>query len=253
MNINSSLFKENYIDAIVALNQSGLLDKIKPKMILIESIERYSIGRFSKSIQWDNNTTYQALHTNLMEGKWGEGKPTKEKSLFITTANYKFPLYNFYYQFSPNAFGHAGVYKLTLTKPLFSVAAPSTLLVYKDDITSIQNVTSKNISLLNKNFNRLSDLLMKNNIHLTVMIAVDKYDLYSSYLAKNPYGENIFFDLLRSTKKNYSFIDTKSILSTQLKKGEKDIFFADDTHWSDKASEAIIDNSSFPYLQKELK
>jgi hypothetical protein len=78
------------------------------------------------------------------------------------------------------------------------------------------------------------------------MVVVDKLDLYSSYLGKNPYGENLLFSLLRPMDKSYTFIDTKKILLEELVNNEtKDLFFADDTHWTYRASEAIFKQVRF--------
>ena len=248
LNINPSLFGENYIEAIVALLNSGALDTIKPKAIMLESIERSTVGRFAQSINWDRNESQKALIDDLKNGKWGDAKLSKDKQVFITTANYKLPLYNLFYLFSPNAFGYSGLYKLKLDSSLFSVKDDSTLLAYKQDITSIFGMTPKNITLMNDNFNHLADLLAAKGMRLIVMPAVDKYDLYYDHISHNPYNRNPFFDLLRPMEKRYTFIDTKAMLSVELKKGRKNIFYADDTHWSNLASEAITSNEEMKLL-----
>lgn len=245
MNINPSLFGENYLQAVAALLKSGLLEEINPKAVLIESVGRYTMGRFAKPIQWDQNLTRNELYNDLKNGKWGDGKPSKEDISFISTANYKLPLYNLYYQFSPNAFDYSNAYKLPLTRPMFNVKAASTLLTFEHDITSLGTITPDSVALMNDNFNHLSDLLAAKNISLIYMIAVDKYDLYHDYIAHNSYGKNPLFDLLRPMGKRYAFIDTKAILQKELVKGVKDIYFADDTHWSNIASNAIVKNQNF--------
>ena len=80
------------------------------------------------------------------------------------------------------------------------------------------------------------------------MPAVDKYNLYSPYIISNSYPKSILFEYLDTLPKDYIFINTKKILSEQLEKGEKDIFYADDTHWSHKASEVIIKDESFKII-----
>jgi hypothetical protein len=55
-----------------------------------------------------------------------------------------------------------------------------------------------------------------------------------------------FFERLRPLPKNYLFIDTKAILADEVAKGEKDVFFSDDTHWSSKAGAAIFSRFVFP-------
>jgi hypothetical protein len=46
--------------------------------------------------------------------------------------------------------------------------------------------------------------------------------------------------VLRPLPRRYTLIDTKAILAEELRKGVKDVYYADDTHWSWKASEAIF-------------
>ena len=41
-----------YIETILYLIDSGLLDKFRPKYIIIQSVERSSIGRFANDINW---------------------------------------------------------------------------------------------------------------------------------------------------------------------------------------------------------
>lgn len=77
------------------------------------------------------------------------------------------------------------------------------------------------------------------------MATTDKYDLYYDFIVDNPYPKNYLFDLLRETPKEYYFVDTKTILLEALKRGEKDIYYADDTHWSYRASEIISQDSIF--------
>jgi len=101
------------------------------------------------------------------------------------------------------------------------------------------------IDKLNNNLNALSKILKKKNIKLYFMPAVDKYNLYSKYIVNNTYPQSIFFEELRKLPKEYTFIDTKTILLEELKKGVKDIYHSDDTHWSYKASEAIFKKVKF--------
>lgn len=245
MNINPSLFGENTIEAIAALYTSGLIDQIKPKAVLIESVGRYVVSRFSKPMNWEQNITKKALYNDLKGGKWGDGKPNKDKQYFITTANYKLPLYNLFYLFSPNALRYSNAYKFKLSQPLFNVKDPYALLVYQDDIGSLGGNTAKNIATVNENLNHLSDLLSKKDIRLFFMIPVDKYDLYHDYILNNPYGENQLFSLLRPMKKRYTFIDTKAVLLDALNRGKKDIYYADDTHWNNIASECVSNEPRF--------
>ena len=85
-------------------------------------------------------------------------------------------------------------------------------------------------------------------IQLVFMPVVDKYELYRELIVakeqvRAPRG--IFFDELRKLPRRYRFIDTKAILEQELKRGELDIFYADDSHWSWKAPQKIFETERF--------
>jgi hypothetical protein len=88
----------------------------------------------------------------------------------------------------------------------------------------------------------LAQKLKEKSIQLIFMPAVNKYDLYSSFIINNKYPMDPFFDRIRTLEKDYIFIDTKDILLKQLNKGEKDIYYIDDTHWSYKSSDIVTDD-----------
>jgi hypothetical protein len=86
----------------------------------------------------------------------------------------------------------------------------------------------------------LARILKIKKINLYFMPVVDKYNLYSKFIKNNHHKNSNFFELLRQEKKDYIFIDTKSILIQKVTK--KDIFWADDTHWNTKAIKSIFSN-----------
>ena len=82
------------------------------------------------------------------------------------------------------------------------------------------------------------------------MPAVNKYSLYSSFIANNPFPNSKFFEYLRPLSKAYYFIDTKSIL-TPLLPEVKDLYYADDTHWNYTAAEEVIQQTPFHALTEQ--
>ena len=96
----------------------------------------------------------------------------------------------------------------------------------KSNLRQIKDLKKPNIINLNNN---LATILKRRNINLYFMLAFDKYNLYSKYIVNNKYGVS-------------TFIDTKAILEKEIDRGLKDIFYADDTHWSYKASESIVNH-----------
>ena len=237
-----------YIESIIVLSNSGLLKKINPKSILIESVQRKALRRFAKDIDF-------TLSLNLKNNKNDTSKsifkkitsaPAKiPKATFINNINYNALIYNVLYNFDDRAY-FSKIYKLPLTKELFTNKKPQLLLCYKNDIENIPKETETKIKWMNNNFNILSDKLKKQNIDLYVMPVVDKYTLYLPYIKNNKYPKSIFFDKLTKLEKRYYFINTKEILRTEIKKGKKDLYWADDTHWSTNAIKAVFSKVYFP-------
>lgn len=231
----------SYIETIVSWINSGYIDKLQPKKIIVETTARLPLIRFAVEQNWELNVTQQHLEDRYKAADWGEGIVLPPTPPMINTANYTYLLHNLYYRFSPTAFNKSHVYRLPLKKAMFNVKAASTLLFYDQDVTSINLVTQARVSLMNDNFNHLARLLKSRGIELYVMIVVNKYDLYHPYLQQNLFPPDTLFPLLRPLPKEYKFVDTKAILSKLLQSGTKDVFFADDTHWSPIASEAVVD------------
>jgi hypothetical protein len=78
------------------------------------------------------------------------------------------------------------------------------------------------------------------------MPIVDKYNLYSDYIVGNSYPRSVFFEKLRKQSRRYELIDTKAILEPDVRAGERDIYYSDDTHWGWKASDSIFRTVRFP-------
>lgn len=240
--LNIQPYKEkNYIETISIMINNGFLDRIKPKYIVIESVERLAVVRFANPINFKEQVPTSDLISFYNKKEYSDKVPTPN---FLNNANYKFMLYKLLYKFSDNAF-FSETHLVKLNKSLFSIKNNNKLLFIKDDVASIPLSTTENIDQLNSNLNILSDELAKKGIKLYFMPAVDKYDAYSNYIVNNKYQKSTFFEKLRAKNKRYSLIDTKEILSKELAKGEKDVFYPDDTHWSCKASNAIFSQIKF--------
>lgn len=224
------------------MHNNGWLDQYKPKSILIESVARSFTVRFGREIDWGVTLSEQQIKQNLFGQQWHAFVP---ELLIINTANYKLPLYNLLYSYSPNAFGNSDVYRLSLSYRAFSVVNGSALLIYRDDIRNLSHHTKEKLALANDNFNQLALMLREKGIALYVMPAVDKYDLYFPYIGNNPFPANQLFPILTSLPKEYELVNTKKILEPLVAGQNKDIFYADDTHWSYLAEDAIVQATNF--------
>lgn len=218
---------------------SGLLDRIRPRYVLLESVERFAMERFGRSCDFGLCEPADKL-VQFYDGKSGAfaGYP---KLSFLNAGNVKFVYYNLLYRFSDHAFKHGdnAVFLRRLKRPLFSTGGGRIIFV-KKDLLSIPLATDQTMALLNDNLNRMADLLAQKGITLVFMPIVDKYDLYSEEIDGNRLPRSVFFEKLRPLPKRYLFIDTKKLLREEVDQGVKDVFYPDDAHWSWKASQKIF-------------
>ena len=237
----------NYIEIIALFANSGYLEKIGAKYVLIESVQREALVRFARNdlnlaIKTDKNL--ETIFRNSME-TYNIEKLHNLKPSIINNLNLNAFIYNIKYYIKGYGKLNSSVYIEKLNKDLFTSKSSSKLAFYHEDIKKLSLETKENIELLNHNFNNLADILESKGIKLIFMPAVDKYNLYRPYIISNNYSESIFFEYLSTLDKKYIFINTKEILSKNLENSEKDIFYADDTHWSYKASNNIIESDAF--------
>lgn len=229
------------LETAIILYNSGYFDIVKPKFLLIETVERFCANWYGRHMDFNEKVSLPILikyyKTKTYSGKLPEVS-------FINTGNFKFVLYYFLYKFTDRPL-NSMVCVRKLSKPFFSVKNADKLLFVFQDIENISYANEKTIEIMNDNLNHFSDLLLKKGIKLYFMPVVDKYNLYSEYIINNPYPKSKFFELLRPLKKRYYFIDTKAILIELIKRDERDVYYADDTHWSWKASKAIFEKVKF--------
>ncbi len=231
------------ISTLAVLINNGDLDRIKPRYILIESVVRYCIPRYGKELDLSATDSPAAIRRYYAETTYRLDYLPKVG--FINDGNFKFFYYNLLYRFSDNGF-RGKIYRRKLSKSLFSARADDELLFFYEDLTMLPYINSRTVGAVNETFNRLADILGKKGIKLYFMPIVDKYDLYREFIVDNPYPENRFFDELRRLPRRYTLIDTKAILLPMVRAGEKDVYFADDSHWTWKAAKKVFETVRFP-------
>ncbi len=239
----------DFISLAACYANNGFLEKTRPHYLLISCSEKFCIERFSRPVDLNMNLSMSSLATlkrlDYHPGRSANGAREKTADFrMINEGNFKYLLFKLYYHFSDHAF-FSKTYKKTLTTPMFSVEDGATLLFFRDDVRNIGRSTPATVKLLNDNLNCLADKLAGMGIKLCFMPCVDKYDLYSEFIRNSNYPKSVFFELLRPLPRKYTLIDTKAILLPEVEKGVKDVFYADDTHWSWKASEKIFSTVRF--------
>jgi len=230
------------LTTLIVLLNSGYLDKIRPKHIIFESVERGILYTYAKDIDFTRTAPLDEIIKYYRTAKFGNESPPP---FFINNGNFKFLLYRLLYKVSDHAYNSV-VYIRDLNIRAFSVPQyENKLLFINADLQIIPLTTPEKIQLFNSNLNKLARLLRKKGMNLYFMPAADKYNIYSDYIIDNPYPKSIFYELLRNKPKAYIFVDTKTLLQEEVRKGEIDVYYADDTHWSWKGSKKIVEHMQF--------
>ena len=130
-----------------------------------------------------------------------------------------------------------------LNRPMFSGPYEKTLMFHLGDYKiNRKNRDDKPIRKMHDNLNRLADLLAQDGIRLYFMPTPNKLTIYQDYLVETIETKSTLFPRLRELSgKKYIFIDAEKIISDMVAKGEKDVYFIDDTHWSSKSLPLIAE------------
>lgn len=134
-----------------------------------------------------------------------------------------------------------------LDRLLFSGPYGDTLMFHLGDYkANRKNRDDRPIEKMHANLNRLADHLAQDGIRLYFMPTPNKLTAYQDYLVEPIETKSVFFPRLRELPgKKYIFIDTEKVISDMVAKGEKDVYFIDDTHWSNKALPVIAELFKF--------
>lgn len=236
---NTSL---NAVQLLYLINKFGYLDTIHPQTVILESVERSMNDRFGASDILIPDMTREEFERMLFRPKDNPANDAKHKIApgIMLQANRKFIKDRLMYSNDNNALSHE-VFATRLNAPLFSTPDNETLLMYFHDDLWYES-TEPDYDAINSNINKTAALLQSKNIRLIFMTNVDKYDLYYPYaLNKELHKENNFFETFDALPKSYHFVNTKRILRELLAAGTKDVYWPDDTHWSWKAQQAVVD------------
>jgi hypothetical protein len=239
--MNIQAFSDGFIETVLMLINTKVIDGINPKVIILQSIERLAIDRFAKDVNWDISSNNKSIDIKLNK-KYKSDIPNP---YFINNINYNALIYNTLYYYDSKAY-ISNVYRLESSKKIFSSKNMTQLLVLSQDLENIKKATKNKINKLNENLNRLSKILKEKNIKLYLLLNVDKYNLYFKYLLEKKEKNSILFEELEQKTKEYEFINTKKILLPLIDKGDLDIYYSDDTHWSFDAIKEVFNKVDLP-------
>ncbi|KAA6347706.1 hypothetical protein EZS27_004796, partial [termite gut metagenome] len=204
------------------LFNSGFFTLFSPKIVIVESAERDFVNRllslnFSTKYSIDEILKQYRKNTIIND----------KKDLLYETINYLRICLNY----------NNPVRKVKLNQPLFSVYNDD-LYFYKGDLSRTN--TNDDLNIIYKTIDFMNQQFSSKGIQFIYIVAVDKYNVYTPFISKNPYPINKQLDYFNFGDSLY-IINTKLLLQPLVKNGIKDVYFANDTHWSYIASKALAE------------
>jgi len=229
---------DNPIQAAFSIANGDFFDKNNFRYVLVQSVERDAVLR-ARNIDRDKVMNIDDIKKYFSRKNQPGNEKTPDRGLSIFQDMLKYFVYSSLYNFDDNAF-ISQVYKTASVKDLFSTRDRDIIFYYEDLEASGPNSEPDAVKRLNKELNLLSDRLKDKNIKLIFLLCPDKLSLYYPFISeKNIYPETKFFDLFDREERNYIYIDAFRILRDRIEGGDKDIYFADDSHWSPFAAKII--------------
>jgi len=247
--LNVGMFKQegtrpflDPVQTLLILINSGEFDRIAPKAVLL-SVSVKQSDLLAHPMDLSRTAPVEKVR-DIGSYEYYEGSPAADGNpfSFISTGNLQYLYWTGLRYLAGKT--NKSVALAPLNRKLFTVQ-DDTLLYYRNDVKHIPRINKEALEQINDNLNQVAELLAKRGVKLYFMPCVDKYDLYSPYIANNKQPKNSFFDIFRQLPKQYTFIDTKEILSEKVAQGVRDIYYSDETHWSWKASASIFEKVRF--------
>lgn len=228
---------KNPIQTLSAVINGDLLDRIKVKYIVLQSVERLFAARIEK---FDPGKKVLTDSLKVAIDRHVPPSEVAEEQKFFSDLIFQFPLYNVKYCLDDNAYD-SDVYKVRTRRPLFSRPEKDLLFYFEDLVNFPAHDKPQLIEKLNNELNLLDKKLKAKNIKLIVLPCPDKSDFYYDEIVnKSAYYRPMFFEQMAKKDKQYIFLDSKKILQSKMK-GRKDAYFYDDTHWTPWSARIIAD------------
>ena len=228
------------IDTINILLNNGILQRIHPRYLLLESTARKVTSRYVSPPDWHRNMERARIDAYYRFGSHQAGATGLELPpvRFINTGNIKYWWNRLMYRLDDCAFTSKAC-RVRLRAPRFSVGDGREMLFYRGDLHALHKHTPANVRAIDDTLNALHARLAAAGIQLIFMPVVTKYGLYQPDFSDPDYEPDPLFRLLRKQPADYPWIDTEAILRGAVNRGEKDVFYIDDSHWTPKASALI--------------
>ena len=212
-----------------------------PKIVIFESVERelsqrLSGMRFDVQTKKDDKIEFLEKTTLDSDSKYIEKKELT-KCLIDNKDELRKKLLNTQEYVKKKLDIDNPVKKLKLKSSLFSCKkSENDLYFYYEDL---KKVTEERYKRGRQKLDSLLYLTERKGICFVYLVASDKYDLYKDFTINDTYKVNGQLDNYKKYNNDIRFLNSKAILYPHIKRGEKDIYKCNDSHWSPIASHYI--------------
>lgn len=233
------------------LKNTGLLEQIKPRVIILESLTANMKERFGMKEPEQYDYTVEGFNQAQMAGrikadvqaqiaeeKLAPGIMVKANAEFIKSWLRRMTNDDDY------RFNDAvGIWKLNIRA--FSNPGWEDKLLFPLSNANVR-FEEQVVYNINNNLNDVAGYCEKQGIKLILLPVSDKYDVYSPYFASPPsdWRENTVINDLKKLSHRYAIIDTTNSLRKVIESSDRseytDLFWADDMHYSWKANQIIV-------------
>ena len=254
------------VQILLLFINSGVIDDIRPRVVILETSERLVYQRLAGRLDTGISLPREKIQNYCMDA--AAVKSFNLPNLFfVNDGNLKFYYYTakrwfetenpsirlqeklaggYFIRDPAKRLTSEIVGQLPLSKPMFSGINGDTLLFTIDELLELPDNQRDTAVVVNANLNYIAQILESKNIRLYFMMIPDKINLYADFLRENPFKRSEIFELLETMDKKYTFVNTKKILINELEHGDPvDLFHADDTHWTWRASELVVKSMKF--------
>ncbi|MDR0811027.1 MAG: hypothetical protein LBN23_01950 [Paludibacter sp.] len=211
--------QENPVMIVSAMLNDAMLDSTVCRTVIVQTGDRNCISRLQETF---DDVHYQQI--KLYQGA-GKKRPLNLQNLcsFIRlTCGYDSP-----------------VSKYELTETCFSHKWGNFAYCYNEDLW-FQYSAPQQVETAKTNLKVLNDRFLQKGIKLIFLICADKYDVYRPLFTDNSLPVDTLTDDFENIPE-VCVINTKAMFQEMVKRGEKDVYFENDSHASHIANRATAE------------
>lgn len=212
------------MQAAVCLLNTGFFDTWKPRTLILETAGRHLPDQLLE-IDFDLQREVDKMISLTPE----EDPEDRRRLTFTSTIKMSFNWLQLRFKRSP-------VRTLPLETELFGVHPRQLHFYYRDH--NALTCTDQQVAGMQRALEELHRRFRERGIELIFMVAVDKYDLYQDYIA-GPHPAKDVLERMEQGCDSALFFSTKRVLQPLVQAGVRDVFRADDSHWSQTGADTV--------------